>query len=118
MLLPACGQQGAERGDAASEPETAQTAEQAAAAIEVSETALAVLAKADAFDGAADHVVSRCPSCALAMEGSAEHTLQVGDYELHFCSDHCRGTFAEGAETALLAMSVPDAEVPPAEGNP
>lgn len=78
--------------------------------IEATEELLAVLSAADQFDGESDHIVSKCPGCGLAMEGNAEHALHVADYELHFCSDTCKGMFSEHAEEALLALNVPAGE--------
>jgi len=81
---------------------------EASAPVEVGPEVEAVLARADAVDGTEDHVVSRCPGCALAMEGKAEQAMQVGDYELHFCSDDCREGFEENTAEALLAMKLPE----------
>jgi len=66
----------------------------------------AVLAKADGIDGATDQVVANCPGCALAMQGSAEHAMTVGEYELHFCSDDCKNTFAESPADSILALNI------------
>ena len=57
-------------------------------------------------DGTEDHVVSQCPGCSLAMAGNAEHALEVEGYELHFCSDSCKGKFAENSEANLMALDV------------
>ena len=79
-----------------------------AAAEPVSETLVAAkLAGADLVDGKEDFVVARCPGCALAMEGSAEHSLQVEGYELHFCSDSCRHNFEEDAMAKLAKLEIP-----------
>lgn len=66
------------------------------------------LKHADLVDGEADQVVSQCPGCALQMEGSADHTLEVAGYELHFCSDTCRKSFATEPETKIAALEIPD----------
>ncbi len=68
-----------------------------------------VLAKADQVDGTEDHVVSKCPGCALAMDGNEDHSLEVEDYELHFCSDRCRDGFTENTAEAVMALKVPEA---------
>ncbi len=68
-----------------------------------------VLAKADQVDGTEDHVVSKCPGCALAMDGKEDHALEVEDYELHFCSDRCRDGFTENTAEAVMALTVPEA---------
>jgi len=96
---------------AAATEEAAEVVEEAAnLEIEATEEVLAVLSAADMLDGESDHVVSKCPGCALAMEGSADHALHVADYELHFCSDTCKGAFEEHAEEALLALNIPAGE--------
>lgn len=77
---------------------------------ELNEAAVMVLAKADGMDGAEDMVVSKCPGCALAMEGSAEHTAHMGDYELHFCSEDCKNKFSENPVKSLMAMQLPEAD--------
>ncbi len=69
---------------------------------------LAVLVKADAADGAADKVVSKCLTCNLGMEGSAEHVAMLGDYKLHLCSDECKTGFEAAPEKALLALKLPE----------
>jgi Fe-S oxidoreductase len=111
IAMTACG--GA--GTSYDEPATAEPAAEAAPAaeagpIEPTEAMLATLAAADAADGTTDHVVAKCPGCALAMEGSADSALQVGDYALHFCSDSCRDHFSTDVEGKLVAMKIPAAE--------
>jgi len=64
----------------------------------------AVLMRADAVDGSEDRVVSRCPGCALAMGGKADHALHVGEFAVHFCSDRCEERFADDPAQSLLAM--------------
>jgi len=66
----------------------------------------AKLAKADALDGATDHVVSKCGMCNLRMPGSDAHKTMIGDYELHFCSDHCKESFDKDANKAVLAFKI------------
>jgi hypothetical protein len=73
---------------------------------------LAKLEAADALDGSTDKVVSRCPGCALRMEGDADYALDVHGYELHFCSDDCRDGFSEKVEEALLALTIPEESEP------
>lgn len=68
----------------------------------------AVLARADAADGAVDHVVAKCPGCGLGMEGDAQHAAHVGEYDLHFCSAPCRDRFTEDTTASLLAMEIPE----------
>ncbi len=91
------------------EPAEAEPAEATPAApagnTEPSEAMLAALAVADRADGDEDQVVGNCAGCGLAMEGSDEHALHVGDYAMHFCSDSCRGKFSEDVEASLVALS-------------
>ncbi|MBD3867933.1 MAG: hypothetical protein IFK94_07405 [Acidobacteria bacterium] len=72
--------------------------------------AVMVLAKADGMDGAEDMVVSKCPGCALAMEGDAAHAANMGDYELHFCSADCKDKFNEAPVKSLMAMQLPEVD--------
>ena len=74
----------------------------------LNEAAVMMLAKADGMDGAEDMVVSKCPGCALAMEGDAAHSANMGDYELHFCSAECMDKFNEAPVKSLMAMEPPD----------
>lgn len=71
---------------------------------------VAILTKADAADGASDHVVSKCGMCALRMPGLEEHTSQVGDFTLHFCSEHCKESFDENPTKAVQSFLVGQAE--------
>ena len=89
------------------EETAAEAVEEAAAVIEVNDEILAALARADAVDGTEDMVVAKCPGCALAMEGSADHAMHVDKYELHFCSDDCKGRFEETASESILALAMP-----------
>ena len=66
------------------------------------------LALADQVDGTKDGVVARCAGCMLGMDGSADHALQVGDFQMRFCSDVCRGLFAEDVQKSVMAMTVPE----------
>lgn len=66
------------------------------------------MAAADRLDGTEDHVITRCPSCALRMSGKAEFSCQIGDYTIHSCSKNCNlqvcedpdGVFADAAALA------------------
>jgi len=51
------------------------------------------LAAADAADGTVDHVISKCATCRLGMDGVAQYTATYGGYEMHFCSAECRSSF-------------------------
>lgn len=67
---------------------------------------LAVLAKADAKDGATDKVVHRCAGCALGMDGKPEFALKVQDYTMHFCKAGCLEPFQGDPRKQILAMKV------------
>ena len=54
-----------------------------------------ILAKADQVNGTADKIVTKCARCNLAMDGTKEHALKVGEYTLLFCSEDCKQTFAK-----------------------
>jgi hypothetical protein len=90
--------------------ETAEVTPQAKAppATTVTSEMQARLVLADQVDGTKDGVVARCAGCMLGMDGSADHALAVGDFQMHFCSDVCRGQFAEDVQKSVMAMSVPE----------
>jgi len=69
---------------------------------------VAMLAKADAFDGNVDKVVHHCAGCSLHMDGSEKHELTVGDYKMYFCSDDCLQRFGKDAEKNILALAIPE----------
>ncbi len=68
-----------------------------------------VLARADAADGTVDHVVSRCVTCGLAMEGSPQHASSLDGYTLHLCSAECKETFDRAPGTVLARLERPPA---------
>ncbi len=103
LLLVGCGKE--ERN----EPQTPVV-------IEASPELEAKLAVADLADGTEDRIITQCPGCGLAMEGTDDHVSQVADYSIHFCSDRCKNAFAEDPEGMLTALAVEgEAE---AEGEP
>ena len=69
---------------------------------------LAALAKADAADGKADKVVSKCIGCRLGMDGDAQFATAVGDYKVHLCSTECKGAFDKDPAKAILALKLPE----------
>ena len=69
--------------------------------------AATLIGKADVLDGAEDKVVSKCAGCALGMNGSEDHQLNVGEYKMNFCSKYCRDEFDKDTETKILAMEIP-----------
>ncbi len=68
----------------------------------------AKLAEADALDGTIDRIVHRCASCALGMDGKSEHALEVAGYTLHFCSGHCKESFAKDLTKSILDLEIPE----------
>jgi len=86
-------------------PEPQQAPETAgAASADASPEVEALLAQADALDGTVDKVVSKCPYCHLAMDGSPEHTLVMHGYTLRFCTAYCQEKFAEDTTKSIRAM--------------
>lgn len=72
----------------------------------------AKLAAADALDGKPDKVVAKCAGCALSMDGKPDAVLAVADFDLRFCSEHCRDNFAPVAAEKVLALDVPGYKEP------
>jgi len=64
----------------------------------------AILVTADAADGKEDHVVSKCITCKLGMNGNAAHAAKAGDYTAHLCSDGCKAAFERDPAKAILAV--------------
>lgn len=67
----------------------------------------AKLAQADKVDGTVDKIVSKCSGCALAMDGTPDHALEVAGYKLCFCAAQCKETFAKDTTKSILAMEIP-----------
>lgn len=65
---------------------------------------MTILAAADAVDGTEDKVVAKCAGCKLGMDGSADHALNVEQYEMHFCGADCKSRFEENTEQSVMAM--------------
>jgi len=70
--------------------------------------AATMLAAADKVDGTEDKVVSKCGGCALGMDGSHDHALKVGDYEMHFCSEYCQKVFEKDTEGSVMGLTIPE----------
>ena len=105
VLVVACG------GEAPAQPDdTAGTAESVIGSVETdlvaSAAMVAILEKADAADGTTDKIVSNCVTCGLGMKGSADHAAQVGDYEVHLCSEKCQSNFNEDPEAAVTGLDL------------
>ena len=104
-ILPGCGEPSTTYDDsAATEPATEAAMP---ASFEMTEELGAKLAAADRADGEEDKVVSKCPGCSLAMDGSHEHAFPAGEYSLHFCSDSCKDRFTDDLEQSVIALAVP-----------
>jgi hypothetical protein len=113
-MLAGCAEQTTPPAEeAAAEPVPEPVVEEVVpAAFEMTPELEAVLAKADLVDGTEDKVVALCPACALGMDGSAEHAANAGDYTLHFCTEQCKDAFSENLTASLMAMALPEVEVP------
>ncbi|MBN1514141.1 MAG: hypothetical protein JXB13_19140 [Phycisphaerae bacterium] len=70
--------------------------------------AVAILARADALDGAEDKVITKCAACGLAMDGNDENIIVVEGYTMKFCSPKCKEKFEKEPLKAVLAMEFPD----------
>jgi hypothetical protein len=94
----------ASHGEATQDTHAAEPAK----AMDWSEAEMAILVHADEADGATDHVIAKCASCMLHMDGKAEFAMQAGDYEMHFCSEKCKESFAEDMHASLQKLSMPE----------
>ena len=110
ILVSACAAPSEQSPESEPPPAAAHVAEEPRVApADSSEAALdastlAGLAAADAKDGAADHVVSKCAGCSLMMDGKAEHSLSAGEYTLHLCSSSCKDHFAKDMDASLRGL--------------
>jgi hypothetical protein len=104
-LAVACGGEVPSQSD-----DTAGVAESVTGSVDTdlvaSAAMVAILEKADAADGTTDKVVSNCVTCGLDMKGSADHAAQVGDYEVHLCSEKCQSHFNEDPEAAVTGLDL------------
>lgn len=66
------------------------------------------LAKADLVDGTEDKIVHKCGGCALGMNGSEDHKMKAGEYEMHFCSSYCLDVFEKDVNSAVAQMTMPE----------
>ena len=80
-----------------------------AGAITLQPEEMTILAAADQVDGQADKIVANCAGCQLHMAGKPEHTLQAGEYAMHFCSEGCKTRFGEDMHASIQALQ-PQAE--------
>jgi YHS domain-containing protein len=73
----------------------------------LTEEARAKLAMADAADGKEDHVISKCITCGLAMDGKPKHAVEIEGYTFHLCSSGCKTIFSKDPSAALVAIKPP-----------
>lgn len=76
--------------------------------VNVSAEAMAQLEKADALDGTTDHVIGKCYTCALGMDGDKANSVKIGDYTAHFCSEACSEHFVGNAEEVVNTTEIPE----------
>ena len=82
-------------GSTASTPTETKPAPVSVSTVAVTPEVLEALKTADAADGTADKVATKCSGCALGMDGDPAHTLTVEDYSLHLCSSMCKEYFSK-----------------------
>ncbi len=68
---------------------------------------MAMLAKADALDGATDKGVHKCATCALGMDGKKEHSAETWGYTMHFCTGQCKTAFSKDLKKSILGLKIP-----------
>lgn len=68
---------------------------------------VAVLEKADSYDGKVDKVVFKCAKCNLGMDGKPENVIVYSGYTLQFCSPGCKKEFEGDVKKAVMAMNIP-----------
>jgi hypothetical protein len=108
LLVGGCS--GGQETDTPDEGDTTETTTTSMKAdVEVTEEMTALLRAADNVDGAEDKTITKCASCLLGMDGSAEFALEVGEYTMHFCQDSCRTAFNDKLSEGELALNVPSA---------
>jgi len=100
---------GCEKKEEAPKTELQKAADQTSAAIgQAGDTAvMTILVAADEFDGKGDKTISKCPGCALGMDGKPANTIVYEQYTLYFCSPGCKDEFNKDVKQSVLAMNVP-----------
>jgi|GEM_PF-2465405 len=104
MSTPGCSKEKEAEAPKAPEASIAQKVTSTAQKAEM----VAILAKADAYDGKTDKVVSKCAMCALHMNGQPKHEFEIEGYKMHFCSASCLDHCKKDPSKALLALKIPD----------
>ncbi len=95
--LSACKQQPSQQSEQVP-PEAPRTV------LVITEELRAKLAEADAADGQADHIVSKCVPCNLIMKGRPAYATTVADYTLQLCTADCKSLFEKDPAKTLLAL--------------
>lgn len=65
------------------------------------------LMAADKLDGNEDHVIAKCYSCALEMDGAADVTSKYHEYTIHHCSQACKERFEDKADRIVKETKIP-----------
>ena len=97
LFVIACGSSEPDPAAAAAKtaPAASAAVESAALTVATSPKATEALAVSDAADGVEDKVAHKCAGCALGMDGSAEHAVNVDGTTLHLCSAMCKEYFTK-----------------------
>jgi hypothetical protein len=103
LLFPCCGGNGPSGSPQSQTVGQSQNRQEAP----LDQAALTKLAAADELDGSKDHLISKCAGCALAMDGSPNHTVKLAESTLQFCSAFCRDEFAKDPVGKLAGLVVP-----------
>jgi hypothetical protein len=67
-------------------------------------TLIAALVSADKADGTVDKVITKCAACKLSMDGDPKHSVKVGEYTAHLCSQDCKVNFEQNGDEILKAL--------------
>ncbi len=78
--------------------------------VSLSDEAKSKLVEADKLDGKEDHVIQRCYSCALGMEGKTDFAAEVDGYTVQFCSENCREHFEKDPQNIIASTEIPPAK--------
>ena len=100
-----CGQSAPEPEAAPEQVQVPEKEAAPAAPVQWTEADKAALATADLADGTADHVIKKCAVCALAMDGSEAHVVQLADYTAHACSAHCAHKLSTEPQAVLSTIA-------------
>ena len=59
---------------------------------------------ADLADGTEDKVAQKCAGCALSMDGSPDHALDVNGTTLYLCASMCKEHFSKDPEGSVVEL--------------